>query len=315
MRFELTEALIEDILFSMEDQMGDFLLDTRKGIVTGGEDSEEDEDDEEDDDDRYISLPGWDSSDGYRLMEKFAAGFRNPLVREELCAALNQGRGVFRAFKDALGRYPEAEKLWFAFKDREMKKEILDWYNGLREEWGLERIGGEPEETGDLVLEDFRFRPYRREDVFSIEALHRYCCGECREAFKNNLAEAGAVMQEGSIRTFLSPDHTLTAETSGGEFAGYCSAPHEDGKATVTLLEVKSEYRGLGLGEALLARLLEKLASEKVSTVLLDLPAPAEYFSRVLEREGFKVCAVRYGLELRDPASGGPSGPGGFNIL
>jgi ribosomal protein S18 acetylase RimI-like enzyme len=115
------------------------------------------------------------------------------------------------------------------------------------------------------------------------------------------MTEAGALLREGPIRTLLSPAHTLTAETSGGEFAGYCSAPYEDGKATVTLLEVKPEYRGLGLGAALLAQLLEKLASEEVSTVLLDLPAPAEYFSRVLEREGFKVRAVRYGLDLRGP--------------
>ncbi|MDR1059365.1 MAG: GNAT family N-acetyltransferase, partial [Treponema sp.] len=288
MQFELTEALIEDILFSMEDQMGDFLLDTRQGIVVNGSDpSGEDEEDEEDED-RYINLPDWDSSDGYRLMEKFAAGFRNPLVRGELCAALNQGRGVFRAFKDTLGRYSEAEKLWFSFKDREMKKEILDWYNGLREEWGLSRIGGEPEDTGDLVLEDFRFRPYRAEDAPSIEALHRYCRGEFPEALKNNGTETGPVTEEGPDLTLLSPAHTLTAETSGGEFAGYCSASLEGKRAAVKLLEVKAEYRGLGLGEALLTGLLERLASEKVSAVLVDLPSPAAYFSRILEREGFK---------------------------
>jgi ribosomal protein S18 acetylase RimI-like enzyme len=307
MQFELTEALIEDILFSMEDQVGEFLLDTREGIVAGGEDL----DDEGEDKDRYLDLPGWDSSDGYRLMEKFAAGFRNPLVREELCGALNQGRGVFRAFKDALGRYPEAEKLWFSFKAREMKKEILDWYNGLREEWGLERIGGEPEETKDLVLEDFRFRPYRTEDVFSIEALHRHCRGECREALKNKGIETGVVMEEGPVRPLLSPAHTLTAETSGGEFAGYCSASLEDDRAIVKLLEVKLEYRGLGLGEALLTGLLEQLASEKISAVLVDLPSPAEYFSRVLEREGFKAWALRYCLDLRGPESRGGGAPSG----
>ena len=28
-----------------------------------------------------------------------------------------------------------------------MRREILEWYNALREEWGLERLGEEPEET------------------------------------------------------------------------------------------------------------------------------------------------------------------------
>jgi hypothetical protein len=33
MQFELTGALIDDILFSMEDQNGIFYLDTREGIT------------------------------------------------------------------------------------------------------------------------------------------------------------------------------------------------------------------------------------------------------------------------------------------
>jgi hypothetical protein len=51
-------------------------------------------------------------------MEHFAAGLRNPVVRNELTLALNRGRGVFRAFKDILSRYPETEKLWFSYKER-----------------------------------------------------------------------------------------------------------------------------------------------------------------------------------------------------
>lgn len=38
-----------------------------------------------------------------------------------------------------------------------MKREVIRWYNALREEWGLELIGEEPEETDDLVQDDFRF--------------------------------------------------------------------------------------------------------------------------------------------------------------
>jgi hypothetical protein len=172
MQFELTEALIDDILFSMEDQEGEFYLDTLEGIVAGGLEGPDvfgEEDGGGENDGRYIDLPEWDSASGFRLMERFAAGFRNPLVREELTSALGHGKGVFRAFKNTLSRYPETEKLWFAFKEREMKREIIMWYNGLREEWGLEKIGMEPEETGDLVLEDFRFRPFRAEQGCSLQ--------------------------------------------------------------------------------------------------------------------------------------------------
>jgi len=102
MQFELSEALVDDILFAMEDQVGDFYLDTVEGIIVGGVDWEFEGDLNDDDGEggeRFISLPEWDSSDGFKLMERFAAGFRNPVVREELHLALDRGRGGFRAFK------------------------------------------------------------------------------------------------------------------------------------------------------------------------------------------------------------------------
>ena len=124
MQFELTEALLDDILFSMEDQVGNFYIDCHEGVVVNWDDCR-DEMEEDEEEDRFIGLPEWDSSSGFRLMERFAAAFRNPLIRNELCAALNRGKGVFRAFKNTLGQYPEAEKLWFSFKEREMKREVI----------------------------------------------------------------------------------------------------------------------------------------------------------------------------------------------
>ncbi|MDR1565920.1 MAG: GNAT family N-acetyltransferase [Treponema sp.] len=298
MQFELTEALIEDILFSMEDQVGDFYLDTLKGVVAGGEDFE-DEDPDSDIEGRYISLPEWDSSSGFRLMERFAAGCRNPLIREELSSALNRGKGVFRAFKDVLTRRPEAEKLWFAYKEREMQYEIIRWYNALREEWGLEKIGLEPEETGDLILEDFRFRELTTEDIPRIKELHALCLVENRDWMRENgifVEEPGGEEPAGGEagRT------ALAAESGSGEFSGYVLAIREGSVLRIRALEVKPEYRGMGIGEALLIRLLEKTEDNQVSQALFDLPANAEGFSRVLDREGFKPYMTRYSLRLRD---------------
>ncbi|MDR2730070.1 MAG: GNAT family N-acetyltransferase, partial [Treponema sp.] len=59
------------------------------------------------------ALPQWGPKDGYRLMEKFTAGLNNPVARQELTAALNKNKGVFRAFRDVLEQYPEVEKIWF----------------------------------------------------------------------------------------------------------------------------------------------------------------------------------------------------------
>jgi ribosomal protein S18 acetylase RimI-like enzyme len=315
MQFELTEALIKDLLFSMEDQIGSFLLDTREGVIIGEEDEDFEQADEEGD--RYISLPEWDSSDGFRLMEHFAAGLRNPVIREELTGALNRGRGVFRAFKDRISHYPETEKRWFSFKEQGMRREILRWYNGLREEWGLERIGGEPEETADLVLEDFRFRPPQDEDREAAAALHQLCLEELGSRItRGDLgtgelpAYLGAEPRDGGAWRFPG-DLGLSAETGDGEFAGYLAAARQGDTLRIYALEVQPRYRGLGIGENLLTLFMEQArrpaATEPRSLqVLIDLPAGSENFSQVLFRDSFKPCLVRYCAKLESPPASSP---------
>ncbi|MDR3191893.1 MAG: GNAT family N-acetyltransferase [Treponema sp.] len=292
MRFDLTKALIDDLLFSMEDQNGEFLLDTREGMIILTDETFDDADEE----DRYIGLPDWDSADGYQLMEHFTAALRNPVVRDELNTALNRGRGVFRAFKDILSHYPEIERRWFAYKEREMRRSIIRWYNGLREEWGLEKIGTEPEETEDLILEDFRFREADPQDAQAAENLHRICREEYLKYSREN-NPAAEVFLAGLSWSFPG-DLALVAETGGGDFAGYVAAAGTDPALHVLALEVKPEYRGLGVGETLMTRFLEKARKGPCSRVTVDLPSTAEGFSRELLREAFKPYAVRYCLEL-----------------
>jgi GNAT superfamily N-acetyltransferase len=290
MQFELTEVLMDDILFSMEDQDGDFYIDTKEGVVAGGEDSdEEDPEEEEYEEGRYISLPEWDSSSGFRLMERFAASFHNPLIRDELTSALNRGRGVFRAFKNTLTQHPEVEKLWFLFKDREMKREIVSWYNALREEWGLEKIGMEPEDTDDLVLEDFRFREFQESDLAAAGELHKICTDAAKEA--------GVRPLNGDAK--LPGDAVFVSESGGGEFVGFISAGSIHSELHIEILEVKPEYRGLGIGEALLMHLLDTPKAREASRVFVDLPAGSKAFSRVLARGGFEPSLTRYSLDMR----------------
>jgi GNAT superfamily N-acetyltransferase len=301
MQFELTEALINDILFSMEDQERNFFIDSREGVVAGGAEEFEagplSKYPAESGGNRYIPIPHWDSSDGFRLMERFAAQLHNPIVRGELSAALNRGKGVFRAFKDILGRYPEAEHLWFTYKERKMKKEIIRWYNGLREEWGMERIGGEPEETGDLILEDFRFRLSGDIDREAAAELHDTC--------RREIDMAGSRIQcetDFPGNPLGCADLAFTAETVGGDFAGYIMGVRRGAVLHIAALEVKPEYRGLGIGEALISRFLE-CADRQNTGISIDLPAEAEGFSRVLHRIGFRSASVRYCINPENMSS------------
>jgi ribosomal protein S18 acetylase RimI-like enzyme len=285
--FELSEALIDDILFSMEDQDGAFLLDTQDILIKKSSEIK-------DNHSRYIDIPEWKSSDGFRLMERFNSGIRNPMLREELSSALNRGKGVFRAFKNVLNSYPSIEKRWFIFKEREMKREIFRWYNALRDEWGLERIGSEPEETDDLVLEDFIFRPAQEKDSSAAEELHHACLEE-HSSHPQPCHTGGSIV--------------FVAETGSGDFAAYIAVVQDGEIFCVTALEVKAEYRGLGIGEELLSRFLETLGTSLLGTsalaesdamVSVDLPIEAEGFSRVLLRNNFKPFATRYCINLRE---------------
>jgi ribosomal protein S18 acetylase RimI-like enzyme len=181
-----------------------------------------------------------------------------------------------------------------------MKREVIKWYNGLREEWGLEKIGTEPEDTEDLVTEDFSFRSLRKDDVFLVDALHR----RCLEEFGKNLAETGpltkTVINEAHAFSLYSGSSSgIVAESSGGEFAGYITGTVNDSALYIQNLEVKEEYRGLGVGEALLAKFLDSFDPNEVNRAFLDLPIWAEGFTRVLFRESFKPYTVRYWLNLR----------------
>lgn len=292
MQFELTEALIDDILFSMENQDMECYLNTKEGVVVSPNDDDflDEEGGEAVSRENWIDLPQWESSDGFRLMEKFAAGLRNPLVREELSSALDRGRGVFRAFKDVLSRYPEMEQFWFSFKEKEMRRAILTWYNGLREEWGLALVGEEPEETEDLVLEDFTFRTATAEDADKAAALHEICVAELNlsPVPPNRIAEK---------KTQFPGTVSMVAETGKLDFAGYAVGILNNETIHISALEVMPEYRGLGIGEKLLEILLQNVTERNFTHISIDLPLPSEGFSRVLVRFGFFAYESRYALK------------------
>ena len=66
MTFRLTDILIDQILFYMENQGETALVSARGGKIVPVVDDEPELDDE-----NYYSLPDWTSADGFELMENF----------------------------------------------------------------------------------------------------------------------------------------------------------------------------------------------------------------------------------------------------
>ena len=147
--FELSEKTVEQIVFAMEDQEHASVVDLESGEVLPAEGLSGE---------LYAEAPTWSSRDGFRLMEEFLASVRQPSARRELSAALARGRGVFKAFKAVLAEHQELERAFRDFKIRAMRLTIANWYDDLREARGLERLGPEPEDVGELLSSDIDIR-------------------------------------------------------------------------------------------------------------------------------------------------------------
>lgn len=167
MNFTLTTQMIDKIAFAMEDQKERYAVDVDTGelvsLAARGEELPEE---------RYVRLPRWGSAEGFHLMESFVTSLDNPAYREQLSRALGMGKGVFRAFKDALKANKELERLWFEYKEQRLRGVIISWYNADREARGLAKLPAEPEETDELLVSDFSFAwgPGRhREEILQLD--------------------------------------------------------------------------------------------------------------------------------------------------
>ncbi|MBO5137625.1 MAG: GNAT family N-acetyltransferase [Spirochaetaceae bacterium] len=297
MLFELTKEIVEQIMFAMENQDENFLFDSKdcKLVESFLVDS---------DDNRYYCLPEWNSTKGFQLMEQFVSVQRNPTVKQELRSILVSGKGVFRNFKNVLKLYPEAEKNWFAFREKEMTRHIMQWYNVLRDAWGLEKLGEEPEENDDLVHGDFVFRNLCNEEA--KEKLSLATSAHMAELKLNFPEELGVALEKLWQMQHNFPLSELlfscVAETVDEDFAGCISAsyclPSTNRTVILTTFFVFNSYRGLGIGKELLSKCLFNLKNLGVRWVILSDMIVPDFLIPCLSRLGFTNFGGGYIADL-----------------
>jgi uncharacterized protein len=83
-----------------------------------------------DEEDRYVRVPERSNAAAFESMAKFIGTVEDPVLAEELTAALN-GKGAFRRFKNVLVSHPKERKRWHGFNAKEMKKEIIAWLQSI----------------------------------------------------------------------------------------------------------------------------------------------------------------------------------------
>lgn len=302
MIFDLTDSLCSQILFAMENQQKDFVLDARTKKVIECDHSEVDQE-------NIYLLPVWTSSDGYNLLESFVASYKGVEPYEHLAGILAEGRGVFKNFKNTLKMYPEIERRFHSFKNKKMKFLIYEWYNALRESWGLESLEQDFYEYDDLILEDFTFRAFDC-TLDSVDAANLASAffEELKEKFFGKLGFALSKQSEAlfnfinqglkneSVKGFVC--HTLS-----DEFAG-CLLYSSDLSSTqesvfLTGLFVKQNYRGLGIARELLKRCISSLSENGIQFFIIDNSFVPKVLKPMLEKMGFREEDFAFVYELK----------------
>ena len=300
MEWKLSHELLDQIIFAMENQASTFYLDIRSGHIY-----QEDQLPFDPDDDRYRELPVWRSLEGFQMMERFVDTIRNPLFREELRRTLSEGRGVFRAFKNALKQWKELEQLWFSFKENEMRRVVLDWVSDLKEIEGLEKLEIPEDETDELILSDFTFTRGAGHHLADIRELDREMFYSAYSEFPIEKIEEYYRMTR-ARQPDPGDDNSLVVavETPGGRFAGFAWGTEQisplEGTTDMELIQLTllQEYQDLGLGKALLKEFIQAASETGTAKVRINLSQKFLGITRIFEREGFYIAAQQMELDL-----------------
>ena len=308
MNSDLTPELIDQIIFSMENQNEYFYLNIEKGAI----EPERLVDPElRGMEDRYVKIPRWGSADGFHLMEKFVDSLRNPVFRERLREALASGKGVFRKFKNILKEREDIQRLWFLFKEREMRARVVEWFNEIMDAWGYERIGPEPEETEELVLTDFVIETAPDDLLEELDALDHTAFEEAWRDQPDELAHLHFLARRTLIPQRKELYRAYRAAAHGGETAGVvwgvdswlgerAAAVFGEEPAVSFLLQIYiyPEFRGLGIARLLLDTYIRQAYGREMRMVALDLWGGTQSVGRVLEERGFKSLRTSWFLDL-----------------
>jgi GNAT superfamily N-acetyltransferase len=296
-RFKMTTELMDQVIFGMENQRENLILDARTGLVVPRELLTTDEAGEEE---RYFDLPDWTPSDGFRLMEGFAGALKNPIYRERLRQILNSGRGVFRGFKNVLKERPDLEKKWFLYKERLMKQKVREWYAALCGYWDAEEEGAEPPDTEDLFLEEFSIQDASGDDP-DVQRCRQEFFEEIYGTYPEELRGILVRQYNWRSRPF---DFALKAISPGGGVCGILGGFIESGSSRSFLfldcVYILPEFRGAGIAAGLIDQASKRCYEEGFSNLFFTIPPEGAVLSDNLKRRGFKQFRTTMELDIRN---------------
>ncbi|MCQ2591809.1 MAG: GNAT family N-acetyltransferase [Treponema sp.] len=315
MTFALTDELLDDIKNALENQENSFVVDAKNNMVIPVEKIPMANAGSEVklsscvDDNLFYALPEWTSAEGYEIRESFVNSLHSPLAKEELQQVLHSGRGVFKNFRNVLKKYPEVEKKWFVYKNRVLRNYINQWYNDLREIWGLEKLDYVPESDENLIHDDFSFLEYNpstdNNEILQFIGASFFTDSDAEYSEKTD-PEIINVLFSMWKEQFLGEQSLkigYVCRSLSDDFAGCITAvpatENQEKVMKLTSLFVPEQFRGLGIGTELLSMCLSKLKEcGKTWIILPDIIIP-EILQPLLSRTGFEKIGTGYAVKLQ----------------
>lgn len=305
MTFGLTDRLTDEIIFAMENQNCLFVFDAEKNHVVSV-DSEIVAEDMVENQKGYV-LPSWDSQDGFNLLKEFSETVHEPKAGTEFQQILSNGRGVFKNFKIALKKYPSLERRFHSFKEKKMRSIVLDWYNSLRESWGLEAFNPEEniEVSDDLLNEDFQFTEYAPngdKDCIAKEAGE--IAKEIKAFYPEKVGSAIAHFWLRRFDNFISDSCGFICRTTSDDFAGCLLFSLNDSSqnevAFFNTCFVNQNFRRLGIAQKLFFYCISALKKRGVHWFIIAETQVPEFLEPLLTLCGFEKSGSVYLAHLAD---------------
>jgi len=311
MNFALTDALTDKIISAMDNQEQKFLVDAIAGDLVLSDSIESSKSvDSNKINEIYYELPDWKPADGFTVRENFVNNLHSPLAREELQVVLHSGRGVFKNYRAVLKKYPEIDKRWHIYKHRIMSARINEWYNSLREVWGLEKLDQFSESEESIAFDDFSFDEYDSESykeiLLNINAEYSGCEPENTEI----PYEVNSALQKLYLKLFAEQfeqadnrNHTgFICHSLSDDFAGCITAApilnNQENIMVITSLFVPESFRGLGIATELISLLFSKLHKDGKQWILMPNSITPELLEPLLTRLGFEKIRFGYMAEI-----------------
>ncbi|MBK5201811.1 MAG: GNAT family N-acetyltransferase [Spirochaetaceae bacterium] len=272
----LDKNLIKKIIFSMDNQNSNGYLDLlSSGIIEVdniNEDIQVNSSENEghfetlkiiNNTNRFLAVPVWGPLEGFKMRENFVDYMKNPLYKEKLDKVLHTGRGVFRKFKEVLHTSPLIERQWYNYKKEYMQIIVIKWYEYNKGIVQLEELPLDIDELpDDLLIEDFSFDFYKgyekKEEIDNLTNI-----------FLKEINSIDAFLIEKNIADDKDALH-LCVLTPDEKVVGFLKYKIINADlCEIIAYGITYEYRGIGLFNILLDKLIRQLNREGKKTLIM----------------------------------------------